>query len=88
MEVRMSAGMKTRVFMSGRSQHVTIPQAFRFRAAEVSIRRDEETGEIILREIEPLQAIFLELDAAGVAESFWMGEGDGASGARGSLKNA
>ena len=36
--------------MSGRSQHVTIPVEYRFRSSEVSIRRDPNTGELILSE--------------------------------------
>ena len=36
----MAKASKARVFMSGRSQHVTIPVGFRFRSTEVSIRRD------------------------------------------------
>ena len=36
---------KARVFMSGRSQHVTIPAEFRFNTTEVYIRRDPESGE-------------------------------------------
>ena len=43
--------MKTaKVFYSGRSQAVRIPQAFRFRDREVSIRRD---GEAVI--LEPLR---------------------------------
>jgi antitoxin VapB len=61
---------KARVFMSGRSQHVTIPLGFRFRSSEVSIRRDPETGDVILSEIPPLAEVFAALDAAQLPEDF------------------
>lgn len=53
---------KARVFMSGRSQHVTIPAAFRFRSSVVSIRRDNQTGDVILSEVPPLVEVFAALD--------------------------
>lgn len=37
-----------KVFMTGRSQAVRLPAAFRFKASEVSIRRDPITGDVIL----------------------------------------
>ena len=49
---------KARVFMSGRSQHVTIPAAYRFRSSVVSIRRDAQTGDVILSEVPPLADVF------------------------------
>lgn len=61
---------KARVFHSGRSQHVTIPMAYRFRSAEVSIRRDPKSGDVILSEIPPLEEVFAALDAAGVPKGF------------------
>jgi len=39
---------KARVFMSGRSQHVTIPAEYRFSGEEVYVRRDTESGDLIL----------------------------------------
>jgi antitoxin VapB len=47
----MANASKARVFMSGRSQHVTIPVGFRFRSSEVSIRRDPNSGDVILSEV-------------------------------------
>lgn len=44
----MPQSLKARVFMSGRSQHVTIPADFRFSTDEVYVRRDPETGDLIL----------------------------------------
>lgn len=37
-----------KLFPNGRSQAVRLPAAFRFEGEEVYIRRDEETGEIVL----------------------------------------
>lgn len=37
-----------KVFMTGRSQAVRLPAAFRFDTSEVFIRRDGATGDIIL----------------------------------------
>ena len=61
---------KARVFMSGRSQHVTIPAAYRFRSSVVSIRRDPHTGDVILSEVPPLADVFAALDAAQLPKDF------------------
>jgi antitoxin VapB len=37
-----------KLFMNGRSQAVRLPAAFRFEGGEVRIRRDPESGEVIL----------------------------------------
>ncbi|MCE5394660.1 MAG: antitoxin [Acidithiobacillus sp.] len=42
----MSATAK--LFMNGRSQAVRLPKEFRFPGTEVYIRRDPETGEVVL----------------------------------------
>ena len=45
--------MPTRVaklFRNGRSQAVRLPAEFRFKAKEVFIRKDEQTGDVILSE--------------------------------------
>ena len=44
----MAQAAKARVFMSGRSQHVTIPAEYRFSTEEVFVRRDSTTGDLIL----------------------------------------
>ncbi len=44
----MSPAARARVFMSGRSQHVTIPAEYRFTAEEVFVRRDAASGDLIL----------------------------------------
>ncbi|MGA2218236.1 MAG: hypothetical protein ABSG51_09130 [Terracidiphilus sp.] len=67
----MAEASKARVFMSGRSQHVTIPAEYRFRSSEVSIRRDPRTGDIILSEGPGSWAeVFAALDAAHVPDDF------------------
>jgi antitoxin VapB len=44
----MAHAAKARVFMSGRSQHVTIPAEYRFAGEEVYVRRDPQSGDLIL----------------------------------------
>ena len=66
----MANTSKARVFMSGRSQHVTIPLAFRFRSPEVSIRRDPRNGDVILSEVPNLDDVFAALDAAKFPDDF------------------
>ena len=38
-----------KLFMTGQSQAVRLPKEFRFEGTEVEIRRDEMTGEVVLR---------------------------------------
>lgn len=45
-EVDMSDTAK--IFMTGRSQAVRLPAAYRFDTSEVTIRRDPHTGDVIL----------------------------------------
>jgi antitoxin VapB len=71
----MAYASKARVFMSGRSQHVTIPVGFRFRSSEVSIRRDPNSGDVILSEVPSLVEVFAALDAAKLPDDF-MSEAD------------
>jgi antitoxin VapB len=45
----MTTGTKTaKLFRNGRSQAVRLPAEFRFEGKEVLIRRDEQTGDVIL----------------------------------------
>jgi antitoxin VapB len=39
---------RAKLFMTGRSQAVRLPMAFRFEGREVFIRRDPKTGDVIL----------------------------------------
>lgn len=62
---------KARVFMSGRSQHVTIPAEFRFKTDEVTVRRDPKTGDLILSPApKSLAEVYAALDAAGFPDDF------------------
>ena len=62
---------KAQVFMSGRSQHVTIPAEYRFTTDEVYIRRDSKTGDLILSQRSGnLADILAALDKLGVPDSF------------------
>ncbi len=67
----MGKTSKARVFMNGRSQHVTIPLEYRFSADEVYINRDPRSGVISLSE-KPLQPsmaeLFKKFDEAGAAD--------------------
>ena len=40
--------LKAKLFTNGRSQAVRLPAAFRFQGSEVYIRRDADSGEVIL----------------------------------------
>lgn len=66
----MAQSAKARVFMSGRSQHVTIPAEFRFRGSQVAVHRDPESGDIVLSEVPDIEEVFAELDAAQIPKDF------------------
>lgn len=60
-----------KVFMTGRSQAVRLPAEFRFDTDEVFIRRDPETGDVILsRRPTDWNELFAIADAAGIPEDF------------------
>jgi antitoxin VapB len=63
---------KAKVFYSGRSQAVRIPAEFRFKTDEVYVRRDPQSGALILSEspTKTWKEIFAALDAAGVPDDF------------------
>ena len=62
----MAQVRKARVFMSGRSQAVRIPAEYRFSADEVYIRRDPQTGDVILSQSSgSWDQIYAALDKAG-----------------------
>jgi antitoxin VapB len=62
---------KARVFMSGRSQAVRIPAEYRFTADEVYIRRDPQSGDLVLSEAPGgWDEVFAALDEAGFPEDF------------------
>ena len=60
-----------KLFTNGRSQAVRIPVEYRFASKEVFIRRDPQSGEIILSEHpqhQSLTEIFAIIDSAGGTE--------------------
>ncbi len=62
---------KARVFMSGRSQAVRIPAEFRFTTDEVYIRRDPQSGDLILSQAPATwDEIFAAIDSAGFGSDF------------------
>jgi antitoxin VapB len=61
-----------KLFRNGRSQAVRLPAEFRFEGKEVAIRRDPETGDVILSEAQKTRETwkdFLELAARLRAEA-------------------
>ncbi|MGI8988743.1 MAG: antitoxin [Bryobacteraceae bacterium] len=62
---------KARVFMTGRSQAVRIPAGYRFSTDEVYIRRDAQSGDLILSQAPGgWEEIYAGLDEAGVPDDF------------------
>jgi antitoxin VapB len=62
---------KARVFMSGRSQAVRIPVEYRFTTHEVYIRRDPQSGDLILSQAPGnWEEIYAALDTAGFPDDF------------------
>lgn len=60
-----------KLFMNGRSQAVRLPTNFRFNCEEVYIRKDPDTGDVILSKKPGSWDDFFKLaDAAGVPEDF------------------
>ena len=67
----MTTTTKTKVFMTGRSQAVRIPLEFRFAADEVYIRRDPQSGDLVLSQASgDWDAVYAALDQAGIPEDF------------------
>ncbi|MFZ1129398.1 MAG: type II toxin-antitoxin system VapB family antitoxin [Terriglobales bacterium] len=68
----MAQVSKAKVFYSGRSQAVRIPAEFRFTKDEVYVRRDPQSGDLILSEspTKSWKEIFAALDEAGVPDDF------------------
>ncbi|MCH9826329.1 MAG: AbrB/MazE/SpoVT family DNA-binding domain-containing protein [Gammaproteobacteria bacterium] len=60
-----------KIFMTGRSQAVRLPAEFRFDTDEVFIRRDAETGDVVLsRRAGDWNEFFAMADAAGIPDHF------------------
>ena len=76
----MPTPQKAKVFMTGRSQAVRIPLDFRFNTDEVYIRKDPQTGDVILSQSPRSWAeIFAALDEAGVPDDFLVDREQGPS---------
>lgn len=76
----MASIAKARVFMSGRSQHVTIPAEYRFSGDEVYVRRDPTSGDLILSEAPGgWDQLFAALDSVGFPEDFLADRAQGTS---------
>lgn len=66
-----------RIFMTGRSQAVRLPAEFRFDTDEVFVRRDPETGDVVLsRRPGDWNEFFALADAAGIPDDFLTDRGD------------
>ena len=62
---------KAKVFMSGRSQAVRIPAEFRFPGKEVYLRRDAQSGDVILSQSPgSLREILTALHELNIPEDF------------------
>ena len=62
---------KAKLFINGRSQAVRLPAAYRFEGQEVFIRRDPETGDVILsRRPQNWDSFFDALKKAEVPDDF------------------
>jgi antitoxin VapB len=66
-----------RLFRNGRSQAVRLPADYRFEGSEVYIRRDQQTGDVILsRRPESWEEFFQMLKSIDVPEDFLSDRGD------------
>jgi antitoxin VapB len=71
---------RAKLFVTGRSQAVRLPREYRFEGEEVFIRRDPETGDVVLSRKPENWRGFLELAArVPVPEDFMTERGDEAA---------
>ncbi|MBO1360195.1 AbrB/MazE/SpoVT family DNA-binding domain-containing protein [Acetobacter sacchari] len=67
-----------KIFMTGRSQAVRLPAAYRFDTPEVTIRRDPRTGDVILsRRPAGWTDVVAQIRRSGGAELFPQGRDQG-----------
>jgi antitoxin VapB len=68
-----------KLFLNGRSQAVRLPSEFRFEGAEVFIKKDSSTGDVILsrRPHSSWQGFFKLRDQSDVPGDFMSERGDG-----------
>ncbi len=66
-----------KLFMNGRSQAIRLPSEFRFEGNQVNIRKDAETGDVILsRKPKNWEAFFKLRNELGGAEEDFLSERD------------
>jgi antitoxin VapB len=66
-----------KLFRNGRSQAVRLPREFRFEGSEVNIRRDPQSGDVILsRRYQSWQEWFERLDQLKPSEDFMLDRKD------------
>lgn len=65
-----------KLFTTGRSQAVRLPLKYRFEGSEVYIRRDHDTGDVILSRRPDSWAGFFSLDASTEVPANFMSEED------------
>ena len=58
-----------KLFPNGRSQAVRLPASFRFEGDEVYIRRDPETGDVVLSQVPNSWDDFFQLRGDGLEEA-------------------
>lgn len=77
----MPAPQKTRVFRNGRSQAVRIPADYRLSTDEVYVRRDEQSGDLILSQHPPTDwdRVFKIIDEARFPDDFLADRDQGTS---------
>jgi antitoxin VapB len=77
-EIMKARVTRAKVFMNGRSQAVRIPAEYRFASDEVYIRRDPQSGDLILSEAPgDWDEIFAALDRVGIPDDFMSDRGQG-----------
>jgi antitoxin VapB len=66
-----------KLFRNGRSQAVRLPADYRFEGSEVYVRRDPNTGDVILsRRPDSWKGLFELIDAEPLPEDFMADRGD------------
>ncbi len=65
-----------RLFTTGRSQAVRLPMEFRFEGTEVYVRRDPETGDVVLSRRPPSWSDFFALYESTEIPADFMDEAD------------
>ncbi len=79
----MSEFTKTRVFMSGQAQYMTIPAEFCVLGEEAYVRRDTQTGDLIVSQTpQSWDEIYAALDRCAFPEDFLRDREQGQAAAR------